>query len=900
MDNVFNSGDVPAKENKSKMIIWLICCNVIFFLYGGMLIVEALFFGGTMHIALVSVLVSSPIIVITFFVFFKIPNMTSIPILITTGTQLIFLSAGTYLQELDFYFFVLLIVLGSSMIMKNFKVLVKCVFAMVIIHITAAIFLLPRLDWLDHYRFFIEFLFFLYAAVFFLILTYSVEQKASISEQSHASFTSLLKSTPNYMVITDSLKRVRYISEPMANFAYFSSRELAVGRPLLDLFSDKKRKLMFADILNSDGFTETVATISIEGEERHFRVIADKLTGIADDAGGLFIDISDITSTVNSKKMAEEAQARAEAANVSKSKFLANMSHEIRTPMNAIIGITQIELQKENLNKEYANALRLIYNSGSSLMGIINDILDLSKIETGKLELAPVVYDIPSLIIDTVQMNMVRIGSKQIDFLIDADRNLPLSLYGDELRIKQILNNLLSNAIKYTEKGHVKYTLRHTAEGRNVTLHITIEDTGQGMKEKDLEKLFSEYQRFNIDANRSTEGTGLGLSIAMKLTRMMDGTIDVQSTYGMGSVFTVTIRQKSAGHEVIGEEISERLRNFTFIGEKQNLKPHIIRDHMPYGNVLVVDDVETNLYVAYGLLVPYKLTIEMANSGFETIDLIKSGKTYDIIFMDHMMPGMDGIEAVQKIRSLGYEGTIVALTANALTGNANIFYSNGFNGFIAKPIDINELNSVLNEFIRDKHPEEAGKYKKIIVEEAVVPAVSSKMLEIFRRDAEKAVETLQKTAANGDMQLFTTTAHAMKSALANVGEIEISKTALMLESAGINSDTEFIAAYLGSFLESLEVLIQNINPAETVHTDNTPQEDGENESHFDLAFLAEQLQVVKSACDNYDDTAVYAALDRLKEKSWDKKTLTVLENIRDMLFLHSDFDGAAELVQSLK
>ena len=402
----------------------------------------------------------------------------------------------------------------------------------------------------------------------------------------------------------------------------------------------------------------------------------------------------------------EYAKSEAEEASRSKSNFLAMMSHEIRTPLNAIIGVAQIELQKEDLPQEYAAALEKINNSGNGLLGIINDILDLSKIETGRLELNPVEYDIPSLINDSVQLNIVRIGSKQIDFKLDIDENLPVLLYGDELRLKQILNNLLSNAFKYTEKGFVKLSISHKAEGEEVILSFAVEDTGQGMKPEDKERLFSEYLRFNAEANRITEGTGLGLSITKKLADMMDGSIKAVSEYGKGSTFTVTVKQKAVECGVIGPEVAERLRSFKFAGDRHTARLQITRKPMPYGSVLLVDDVEINLYVAEGLLALYELKVEMADSGFAAIEKVNSGKTYDIIFMDHMMPKMDGMETTRRLRAYGYNGVIVALTANALAGNDEMFMRNGFDGFISKPIDIHELDVILGKFIRDRHPEE--------------------------------------------------------------------------------------------------------------------------------------------------------------------------------------------------
>jgi len=405
-----------------------------------------------------------------------------------------------------------------------------------------------------------------------------------------------------------------------------------------------------------------------------------------------------------------DANIKTEAANQSKSNFLATMSHEIRTPLNAILGITQIEMQKENLPDRHMSAYEKIHSSGINLLGIINDILDLTKIETGKMELNPFEYDVPSLINDAIQLNIVRIGSKPIEFKLSVDENLPTKLYGDEIRIKQILNNLLSNAIKYTEKGQVHLSVKHIINNENIMLIFSVSDTGQGMKEEDRQKIFGEYARFNMAANRSVEGTGLGLNIIKKIVEVMEGEINVKSEYGKGSIFTVTIKQQAADNSPIGEELAQRLSNFTFTNKKQNMQ-EITKELMPYGSVLVVDDVEINLYVACEILLSYKLEVEMTDSGIAAIEKIKNGKKYDVIFMDHMMPKMDGIETTKKLRELGYKGFIVALTANALVGNDKMFKNNGFDDFIPKPIDIGQINTILNKFVRDTHPEEAKKYK---------------------------------------------------------------------------------------------------------------------------------------------------------------------------------------------
>jgi len=582
-----------------------------------------------------------------------------------------------------------------------------------------------------------------------------------------------------------------------------------------------------------------------------------------------------------------------EVASRAKSDFLARMSHEIRTPMNAIIGIAQIGLQKEDLPREYTAALDYIYGAGNNLLGIINDILDMSKIESGKIELNLAEYDLPNVIYDTIQLNMVHIGSKQIELQLDISENLPAKLIGDELRLKQILSNLLSNAFKYTEQGYVKLTVDHSVKEDDVMLRFIVEDTGQGMKPEDLEKLFSEYLRFNRKNNRIIEGVGLGLTITKGLVEIMSGTVQVESEYGKGSKFTVVTRQKAVGDNTIGSP-SSILRAFTFTSERKRASKHVALVPMPYGKVLVVDDVDTNLYVAEGMLMPYELTIETAKSGFAVIDLITGGKTYDIIFMDHMMPQMDGIETTQKLRALGYTGAIVALTANALVGNEEMFLQNGFDGFISKPIDTRYLDAALKKFVYDKYPEEAAKYTPKVTEPVQVPPIeiNPKLLQIFRRDAEKAIPVLRSSAAEDNAKLFTTTVHSMKTALASVGEQQMSELAYSLEIAGRNGDREFISANTEDFLKTLEFLIQSRCPA------NAAADDGIDVVE-DTAFLTEQLQVVKTACKEYDDTTAYAAIDLLKEKLWKPKTYAKLEEMRDMLFLHSDFDGVREQIETL-
>jgi CheY-like chemotaxis protein len=604
-----------------------------------------------------------------------------------------------------------------------------------------------------------------------------------------------------------------------------------------------------------------------------------------------------------------EAKEMAERSNRSKNQFLSRMSHEIRTPMNAILGITEIQLENDTILPDTKEAFGEIYNSGYLLLGIINDILDLSKIEAGKLELSPSVYDVPSLINDAVHINIMRYESKLVKFGLYVAENIPSKLCGDELRIKQILNNLLSNAFKYTDEGEISLSVaaEYAPQGSaQITLLFIVSDTGQGMTGEQLDKLFDEYSRFNTEANRIIEGTGLGMSITRQLVKMMNGEISVESEPGKGSVFTVRLPQGIVDADALGREAAKNLMQFRGDRMMQMKKgPQIVREYMPYGKVLIVDDVETNLYVAKGLMAPYGLSVETAVSGFEAVDKINNGATYDIIFMDHYMPKMDGIETVKIIRDLGYTHPIVALTANALVGQAEMFMENGFNGFISKPIDIRQLNAYLNKLVRDKHTPEVieaarQQLQKIDLEKSASGAGQSasdpELAAIFARDAENALSRLESIHAyayrrTDDIRMFVINVHAMKSALANIGETKLSAVALKLEQAGRAEDIPVLRAETPAFLEALREVIERNKPKE--NSDDAPEEDLE----LIRADLEEKLPVIQKACEEYDEKTADMALAELRQKKLPRSVRELLDNIAGHL-LHSDFEEAASLARN--
>jgi signal transduction histidine kinase/CheY-like chemotaxis protein len=552
------------------------------------------------------------------------------------------------------------------------------------------------------------------ALFIYKVITFA-EDKSSVAKSAHDSFVGLLTSTPDPIVLLDTINRVTYISNSFMRMVDVEQSMYAKGRSIFDLIKDQKLKELFYEILSEGGEHQAIHEVNLEGDLHFFDIVVFVITG---ETKGRLVNVIDVTPVV-------KAKFEAEAASRSKTAFLATMSHEIRTPLNAIIGLSEIELQKK-LPSDTLLDLRKIHTSGTGLLAIINDILDISKIEAGNLELIPVEYDIPSIINDTIQVNVMRIGSKNLTLKLKMDPSIPIMFFGDELRVKQILNNLLSNAIKYTNEGSVVLSVNWEKKDDVAWITFVVKDTGRGIKPEDLTKLFSEYQQFDTKANRHIEGTGLGLSITKKLLVLMNGVISVESEYGKGSAFTVKIPQRIVDETPIGETIVRDLEAFHYKDIHNIDGLRLVRNNMPYGKVLVIDDVETNLDVAKGLLLPYGLSIDTASSGLEAIAKIKaiseggSTSSYDLVLMDHMMPGMDGIEAVRIIRNeiqgeYGKTVPIVALTANALTGNEEMFLSKGFNAFIAKPIDVMQLDAVLNTWVRDRKSVEVLKQAEMVM-----------------------------------------------------------------------------------------------------------------------------------------------------------------------------------------
>ena len=512
-------------------------------------------------------------------------------------------------------------------------------------------------------------------------------------------------------------------------------------------------------------------------------------------------------------------KSAADSANKAKSDFLADMSHEIRTPINAVLGMNEMILREskdENI-LEYSSNIK---SAGHTLLSIINNILDFSKIEDGKMALVPVEFDTAELIVSLVNSISERARVKDLDFIVDVDESVPSRLFGDDVRISQVIMNLLTNAVKYTETGTVTLRVRNNGTGGgNVKLRFDVIDTGIGIKDEDLHKLFESFERIEEKRNRHIEGTGLGISIVCKLLAMMNSKLDVESQYSIGSTFGFDLELRVVDPEPMGN-LEERKKNAS-VG--QDKKEHL---YAPDAKILVTDDNAMNLKVAVNFLKLFGITPVTCSSGMEAIEKIKK-EHFDIVFLDHMMPKMDGIETLKVLHDEGcLNGTVViALTANAVVGAEEQYLNAGFDGYLSKPIMVDDIENTLKKYLpatetkapAEEIPEQTG--SSLSLEKARSLGLNTEAgigfacgdesfyLELLGDYADSIPEKsadLTSYLDNGDLENYEILVHSLKSGAKTIGADELSEQAKALEFACKDKNADFVKEHHVPFINELK------------------------------------------------------------------------------------------------
>ena len=649
-----------------------------------------------------------------------------------------------------------------------------------------------------------------------------------------------------------------------------------------------------------------------------------------------------LTHTVNEvidyiQRLQEEQQLKedlrvAQRASEAKSNFLSNVSHEIRTPINAVLGMDEMILResKDPRIRKYATDIK---NSGRTLVSLINDLLDFSRIEAGKLEILPVEYEMSSTLNDLVNMITIKADEKNLDFKVDVDERIPHLLIGDEIRVKQCIINILNNAVKYTESGSVTMRVGFEKEDeKHILLCVSVADTGIGMKEDDMKRLFTPFERIEENRNRTIEGAGLGMSIVKNLLDMMGSELEVESVYGQGSTFAFSIRQEVVSWEPMGDFAEMYQRSI------ESAKDYETTFQAPEAEVLVVDDTKMNLTVIQGLLEPTRVRISTAMSGHEAIDLVKKHH-YDLIFLDQRMPGLDGIETLAAMKELplpGIQGTpVVALTANAISGARERFIRAGFDDYLTKPIDSKKLESTMSSLLpqekmirpgeegflamemimsgdvgsldaaaaagqeADLTPEDEFLRKFAEIEEidykaAVSNCLKEKILKEAVLDFTSAAKTgpdeIQRYLDAMDLRNYTVKVHALKSSARLIGAGAISEQAAVLEAFGDEENTAEILNLTPKLLADYRTLAEKlfILTAE-------PDAAEDDRPEIDVDGLKEAYNGIREYVDAFDFSSADAILEMLNGYRIPEAEKQTYERVRDMV-MQLDHDGLMELL----
>ncbi len=646
---------------------------------------------------------------------------------------------------------------------------------------------------------------------------------------------------------------------------------------------------------------------------RHYEGHVSKLTDVSGDVRGYTILFTDVNDTYEYIRDLNLMREKAEAANDAKTTFLANMSHEIRTPMNAVVGLSELIIEESRGRKMYDYACD-IKSAALNLLSIINDILDISKVEAGKMELVYNEYYMQIFVHDVVSLVKVASAQKGLQMKVDLSEDIPSKLYGDEGRLRQILINLLNNAIKFTKNGFVKLTISGEYVQEDVyQLKYIVEDTGIGIKEEDIANIYDAFRQVDMNINRKNQGTGLGLAITKSFVQLMNGNIQVESEYGHGTKFIVVLNQKVINKATIKE--APITRDALQKTDKRMFK---CTDY----SVLVVDDNVINRKIVVKMLEEYGFAIDEVDSGSAAINLA-SQKQYNMILMDHMMPEMDGVEATRIIRNdcvLNKNSVIIALTANAIDGAREMYLSNGFQDFLAKPFERIQLHDVLNHWISDSkksyidsevkenkvsEDELAGVFMNgVNIREAIAKRnvdMNSylELINLFYMDGTSKVEHLEKLLESCDYKNYGIEAHALKSAAANIGANLLSDQAKSHEMAVKDSQFDYVTEYHNELIVSYKKILKEIEKvlkkkkygqfSEEENIDLKPTSDVYVEEKIaKILGLVETFKSKEAASELYD-LLRYDMNDQLREK---------LKQVKKLMSLYDD-DAAEDALREI-